>query len=165
MSTASHASVVEEVERGKDHDVHADSLKGRFPEESALELTATGQPEPNPNPNPEPEPESRRTAVDGLTSLPPPPAFDLFIQGLSIGVPAPERYLPLPVPIPVPQFLSRKKDLDYLTQTIIRDVDVKCGSGEVLAMYVFYFIFIHGERAALTLFFVVLVDLDLFVLY
>lgn len=126
MSTASHTAVViEEAKRKDDDDVHSDSLEARIAKESALDPTTQGLSEP--------EPESRRTAIDGLT-LPPPPAFDLFIQGLSIGVPAPERYLPLPVPIPVPQFLSRKKDLDYLTQTIICDIDVKCGSGEVLAM-------------------------------
>lgn len=78
---------------------------------------------------------NKRGALDVL-KLPPPPAFDLFIQSLAIGVPPPERYLPLPVPIPVPRFLLRKKDTAYISQTIIRDVDVKCGSGEVLAMYV-----------------------------
>jgi hypothetical protein len=75
----------------------------------------------------------RRSMMDGLT-LPPPPAFDLLITNLSIGIPRPARYLPLPVPIPIPEFLSRKKDLEYLKQTIIRDVNTRCGSGEVLAM-------------------------------
>jgi hypothetical protein len=86
--------------------------------------------------------------VDGLRTLPPPPAFDLYIQGLSIGVPAPERYLPLPVPIPVPRFLLSRnnEELDYLTRTIIRDVHVKCGSGEMLAMYVIMFLLAKGSH-------------------
>jgi hypothetical protein len=135
MSSPSHTV----VER-KDHDA-PDSLEGRLTEETAhhsypphsyhRESLGFGALE-----SPSTTSLRRRTAIDGLT-LPPPPAFDLFIEGLSIGVPPPERYLPLPVPIPVPRFLlSRKKDLDHLTQTIIHDVDVKCGSGEVLAMYV-----------------------------
>jgi hypothetical protein len=136
MSSASHT-----VFEQKDHDAR-DSLEGRFTEETAhhpypphdyhRESLGFGPQSPSITSTSV----RRRTAVDGLT-LPPPPAFDLFIEGLSIGVPPPERYLPLPVPIPVPQFLlSRKKDLDHLTQTIIHDVDAKCGSGEVLAMYV-----------------------------
>jgi hypothetical protein len=76
---------------------------------------------------------NRKSILDSL-QLPPPPAYDLSIQGLSIGVPRPERYLPLPVPIPYPAFLSKEKDLSYLEQTIIHDVDARCGSGEVLAM-------------------------------
>jgi len=81
---------------------------------------------------------TRKTAIDSL-ELPPPPAYDLSIGGLSIGVPPPERYLPLPVPIPYPAFLSKDRNLEYLEQTIIHDVDARCGSGEVLAMYVFQF--------------------------
>lgn len=76
---------------------------------------------------------NRKSLLDAL-KLPPLPAYDLSIQGLSIGVPPPERYLPLPVPIPYPAFLSKEKDLSYLEQTIIHDVNVQCGSGEVLAM-------------------------------
>ena len=76
---------------------------------------------------------NRASVLDGL-KLPLPPAYDLSIQGLSIGVPPQERYLPLPVPIPYPAFLSKDKDLTYQEQTIIHDVDVRCGSGEVLAM-------------------------------
>jgi len=75
----------------------------------------------------------RKTILDSL-QLPPPPAYDLSIRGLSIGVPPPTRYLPLPVPIPYPAFLSKEKNLSYLEQTIIHDVDARCGSGEVLAM-------------------------------
>jgi len=75
----------------------------------------------------------RKIVLDSL-ELPSPPAYDLFVRGLSIGVPPPERYLPLPVPIPYPAFLRKKKDLGYLEQTILRDVDAKCGSGEMLAM-------------------------------
>lgn len=131
MSTALPAAVVEEVE-AKDETGVDSPLGEQFSEDTALEHK-----EGNKNQNQQNTSAKRRTAVDGLT-LPPPPAFDLQVTSLSIGVPAPERYLPLPVPIPYPQFLSRKKNLDYLTQTIIRDVDVKCGSGEVLAMCVPY---------------------------
>lgn len=76
---------------------------------------------------------TRHSVLDTLT-LPPPPAYDLFINGLSIGVPPPTNYLPLPVPIPVPRVFLRNQSKDYLDQTIIRDVNVHCGSGEVLAM-------------------------------
>jgi hypothetical protein len=76
---------------------------------------------------------NRRSVLDTLT-LPPPPAYDLFMKEFSIGIPPPTNYLPLPVPIPAPRIFSRNENNDYLTQTIIRDVNVRCGSGEVLAM-------------------------------
>ncbi|CAG7851806.1 ABC transporter G family member 6 Short=ABC transporter ABCG.6; Short=AtABCG6; AltName: Full=White-brown complex homolog protein 6; Short=AtWBC6 [Serendipita indica DSM 11827] len=60
--------------------------------------------------------------------------FDLFIKGYTIGVPRPKRYLPLPVPIPYPAIFSKRNDTSYLSETILRDVDVNCGSGEVLAI-------------------------------
>jgi hypothetical protein len=137
MLIASHAAEVVEDPKRKDDgddDLHVDLLEVCLftSDASAFDRTQV---------RPKPEPESRiqrpTSAVDELGTLPPPPAFDLCIQGLSIGVPAPEQFLPLPVPIPVPRFLlsRKKKDLDYLTQTIIRDVNVKRGSGEVLAMY------------------------------
>ncbi|KAG8839536.1 hypothetical protein FRC18_010315 [Serendipita sp. 400] len=75
-----------------------------------------------------------KPSVVDTSTLPLPPAYDLFIKDFTIGVPRPQTYLPLPVPIPYPAFLSKKRDMAYLNETIIRNVDVKCGSGEVLAI-------------------------------
>lgn len=73
-----------------------------------------------------------------LLSLPPPPPFDLSIEDISIGVPPPQHFLPLPVSIPVPSFLLGANKHDNSDKTIIRNVSVSCGSGEILALCVFY---------------------------
>ncbi|KAG8836185.1 hypothetical protein FRC17_009528 [Serendipita sp. 399] len=85
------------------------------------------------NPHQDEKAELRHGTVDKST-LPLPPAYDLFIKDFTIGVPRPKKYLPLPVPIPYPAFFSKAKDTAYLNETIIRNVDAKCGSGEILAI-------------------------------
>ena len=74
---------------------------------------------------------------DVLSSLPPPPPFNLRIVNLTVGAPLPSQYLPLPVPIPVPKFLLKRiSESDTRPKSIIQDVCAECQAGEMLAMYV-----------------------------
>jgi len=70
----------------------------------------------------------RKIVLDSLR-LPSPPAYDLTIHSLSIGVPPPAR-----LPVPIPAFLKKKSYSSELEQNILRDVDASCANGEMLAM-------------------------------
>src|ERR1700733_10737261 len=77
------------------------------------------------------------TTTDVLSSLPPPPPFDLRVVNLTVGAPPPSHYLPLPIPIPIPKFLLKNtNETDSRPKTILQNVDAECLSGEMLAMYV-----------------------------
>lgn len=69
-----------------------------------------------------------------IYTLPPPPAFNLDIQDLTIGIPRAEHYLPLPVAIPVPKWFTKEKETPFKKSYIIQNVSASCGSGEVLAV-------------------------------
>lgn len=72
--------------------------------------------------------------ADILSSLPPPPPFDLRVTNLTVGVPPPSHYLPLPIPIPIPAFLRKKTPDDTRPKAILTDVSAECHAGEMLAM-------------------------------
>lgn len=77
------------------------------------------------------------TTTDVLSSLPPPPPFDLRVVNLTVGAPPSSQYLPLPIPIPIPKFLLKNaNEIDSRPKTILQNVDAECQSGEMLAMYV-----------------------------
>ena len=82
-------------------------------------------------------PRVHETTTDVLSSLPPPPPFDLRVVNLTVGAPPPSHYLPLPIPIPIPKFLLKNtNETDSRPKTILQNVDAECLSGEMLAMYV-----------------------------
>ncbi|ELU45266.1 ABC transporter protein [Rhizoctonia solani AG-1 IA] len=62
-------------------------------------------------------------------ALPPPPMYDLVVDGYTIAIPPPRSVLPLP------GFL-RPKSSESEHGTIIRDVSLRCESGEMMAMQV-----------------------------
>lgn len=78
------------------------------------------------------------TTSDILSTLPPPPPFNLRVVNLTVGAPPPSQYLPLPIPIPIPKFLQKggrsESDTDTRPKTILQDVSAECHAGEMLAM-------------------------------
>ncbi|KAG9082294.1 hypothetical protein FS749_006963 [Ceratobasidium sp. UAMH 11750] len=71
---------------------------------------------------------------DVLQTLPPPPAFHLLVDGLTIAVPPPRRALPLPFAISLSQWMSKSNAADDGQKTIIRDVSLRCDNGEMMAI-------------------------------
>ncbi|KDN46584.1 hypothetical protein RSAG8_04237, partial [Rhizoctonia solani AG-8 WAC10335] len=67
------------------------------------------------------------SASHGTSALPPPPTYDLVVDGYTIAVPPPRSVLPLP------GFL-RPKSSESAHGTIIRDVSLRCESGEMMAI-------------------------------
>jgi hypothetical protein len=80
------------------------------------------------------DPPSTRTEAQLMLTLPPPSSYDLRVSSLTIGAPQATPVLPLPIPIPIPSFFLPKKAESEGRKTIVRDVSVKCASGEMLAM-------------------------------
>ncbi|CUA67200.1 hypothetical protein RSOLAG22IIIB_07262 [Rhizoctonia solani] len=68
-----------------------------------------------------------RGAIPNTSTLPPPPTYDLIVDGYTIAVPPPRSVLPLP------GFL-RPKPSETDHGTIIRDVSLRCESGEMMAI-------------------------------
>lgn len=65
-----------------------------------------------------------------MTSLPPPPPFDLEIEDLTIGVPTSSGGLPI-----FGKFFAKPaEDADGQPKAIVRNVSATCASGEMLAM-------------------------------
>lgn len=86
-------------------------------------------------PTPDPEKQVIDEPADVLRALPPPPAFNLRVDGLTIAVPPSQGSLPLPFNITLPRWLSKSKGAEGSEPgTIIRDVSLRCDSGEMLAM-------------------------------
>ncbi|KAF8310725.1 P-loop containing nucleoside triphosphate hydrolase protein [Clavulina sp. PMI_390] len=77
---------------------------------------------------------SRKHTNDILSSLPPPPPFDLVVRDLTVGVPPPAQYLPLPIPIPVPSFLRKQNDQPGSSKAILTNISAECNAGEMLAI-------------------------------
>ncbi|CAE6514119.1 unnamed protein product [Rhizoctonia solani] len=66
-------------------------------------------------------------SANSTNALPPPPTYDLIVDGYTIAVPPPRSVLPLP------GFL-RPKSSESEHGTIIRDVSLRCESGEMMAI-------------------------------
>ncbi|KAF8305817.1 hypothetical protein DL93DRAFT_2232864 [Clavulina sp. PMI_390] len=73
-------------------------------------------------------------ANDVLSTLPPPPPFDLLVRDLTVGIPPPAQYLPLPIPIPVPTFLRQEVDQQGGSKAILTNISAECNAGEMLAI-------------------------------
>ncbi|QRW07787.1 ABC transporter [Ceratobasidium sp. AG-Ba] len=82
----------------------------------------------------DPENEVLAERADVLQTLPPPPAYHLHVDGLTIAVPPPRQALPLPFPLSLPQWVTKSGDGDDGPKTIIRDVSLRCDSGEMMAI-------------------------------
>ncbi|QRV93619.1 ABC transporter [Ceratobasidium sp. AG-Ba] len=82
----------------------------------------------------DPEKEVLAEPADVLQTLPPPPAYNLRVDGLTIAVPPPRQSLPLPIPVSLPRWMTKSTDGDDGPKTIIRDVSLRCDSGEMMAI-------------------------------
>ncbi|KAG9101294.1 hypothetical protein FRC06_003213 [Ceratobasidium sp. 370] len=71
---------------------------------------------------------------DVLQTLPPPPAFHLHVDGLTIAVPPPRQALPLPFAISLPRWMSKSNAAGDERKTIVRDVSLRCDNGEMMAI-------------------------------
>ncbi|KAG9093327.1 hypothetical protein FRC07_011486, partial [Ceratobasidium sp. 392] len=72
---------------------------------------------------------------DVLQTLPPPPAFHLYADGLTIAVPPSRQALPLPFTVSLPRWMSKSANSEgEERKTIIRDVSLRCDNGEMMAI-------------------------------
>jgi hypothetical protein len=73
-----------------------------------------------------------------LNSLPPPPPYTVLVSDLGILAPPSDVLLPLPFAISIPEkwaFWSKERHL-AASKEIIRNIDLECKPGELLAMSV-----------------------------
>ena len=84
---------------------------------------------------------------EALLALPPPPSYDVVVEGLSVAVPPFRAYIPTPIPIPIPQVVTdavrrwgkKKQDDggalgDAADGLIVRNVNAVVRRGEVMAI-------------------------------